>query len=129
MINYRKKSIDVLWHLLGYNGNKSSTYIFKEIKKYEDDYEGLYKTIMDNASQIEQALERKTFVSEVYKIKYVMAIIANSIEESKLEAEIREAKINAIKTEEGYENLEEVSSSTKQKGKDISSLLGTDDWI
>lgn len=126
---YRKKAIDALWLLLGYNKTNSSTYIFKEISKYKDDYKLLYLTVVSNSKQIENALYKKTFASEIFRIKYVMAIIDNSIEAERIKYESREAKIKTMKTEEGYENLEDVSSTTKQKGKDISSLLGDDSWI
>lgn len=79
---YRKRSIDLLFDILGYSSKqKMPTIGYKKLSEFAEpyDYETVYETIVCKRKDIEYALKNKQFSQETGKIFYIMAIIQNSI--------------------------------------------------
>lgn len=93
---YRKKCIDLMYSVLGYNERMIiPTFYYKELKKYEGiGYEALYRTMLSQNNSVQWALKNKSFNAETSKVMYIMAIYNNNImdEYKKMVAEERAMK-------------------------------------
>lgn len=76
---WRQKSIDLLFEILGYTEHMTIPGVFwKNFKSYEPmGYETVYATIQGERSSIEWALHNKQFKSEAGLILYVCRILEN----------------------------------------------------
>ena len=131
----RQRCIDAIRALLGYeDGMKPNTYIFKLLKEIEPyGYDVIYETIHTKAKDICWAFSKKSFNDETGKIKYMFAIINNSImdvyknKQATTEAERKQAEV--IEIRDYQRGLEESKTDynirgTSGKGRDVSNLLG-----
>ena len=120
----RQRCIDAIRALLGYeDGMKPNTYIFKLLKEIEPyGYDVIYETIHTKAKDICWAFSKKSFNDETGKIKYMFAIINNSIMDvykNKQAEDYNKKKSAQIIEIDDFQ-------PKKQKTKDISRWLDND---
>ena len=131
----RQRCIDIILDLLGYQPDmKPNTFIFKLLKELEPyGYEVVYDTINEKMKDICWALSKKSFQNETFKIKYVFAIINNSVmdvykrKKDQEEQERKTAEVIEFKSRE--RGVTEVTDGydiggVSGKGRDVSDLLG-----
>lgn len=126
---YRIKCIDEIMKILNYKeGMKLPTVTYKKLSEYEIyGFDVLLDTINSQHDAFVWALKNKTFNSETSKIFYLFAIIQNNIMESYKKKAIEEKQ----KVEEKRNELivEDINVGTNQRSKNVSKLLGDDEWI
>lgn len=130
--DYREKCIHKMYEVLGYkSGMIIPTYFYKDLKSFEGvGYEALYETMNGKSNDVDWALKNKNFTSETGKVMYVMAIYKNNVMDFYKGIIARDRANQSVVEKVNVEiNDIEINTTTKQKGNDVSSLVGDDDWI
>ena len=83
-IEYRKKCIDGMYALLGYESYmKIPTIFYKRLKECEGyGYDVVYKCMQMKAKEVQWALNNKQFTTEIGKVMYVWAILENHMNDA-----------------------------------------------
>ena len=113
---------------------KLDTLFLKKLQEWKPfGYDVVYNCIKSQANGVEWAINNKSFSNEKAKVQYVSVIYQNHMvdaykdKQRRLKAEQKRRK-DAVEIEEKTIDLSKVGVKNK-KGKDVSSLLGDENWI
>ena len=97
-------------------------------------YEVIYDTILSNADSIRWAMNNKTFVSEINKINYLMAIVDSHINDTYIRFQTKEdfnnikKRDNMIEEEKECGYISSTGNNTLDKNTGISKFLNDDEF-
>jgi len=121
---YRKDTLNLIGELVGYSSTKKfPTVITKKLKELEVNYSRkiIYYTFLYCTDQLNWAVRNKRFQSDYGMCAYIMAIIANHIEEIDKKLKKEKANNSAVEIFENYDDLK--VSTVRKPTHDISQFI------